>query len=174
MNKYFQGGRKREEPDQPHGQAGKISPDKKAITSRHCSAKGSQQKKNKLEVMLKKTPRRSLLRVQLCFALQKATVFYLLWPPAAPLGKPWVIFACSLRSPRVPSPPHAALQACSQQWHFCRWGMCLWIFFCLLTCLSCIKLYRRDRCSLSHELAKPSSAMSQVYLPGGEGREGSM
>lgn len=47
MNKHFQGGRKREEPDQPHSQAGKISPDKKAITSRHCRAKGSQQKENK-------------------------------------------------------------------------------------------------------------------------------
>jgi len=43
VNTNFQCGRKWEEPDEPHIQAGKISPNKKVITSRHCSGKGSQQ-----------------------------------------------------------------------------------------------------------------------------------
>lgn len=78
MNKHFQHGRKLEEPDQPANQSGKVSPNKEAITSRHCSAKYSNLQKNKLETMLKKTPWRPLLGPScvLYQVLQKAIAYY--------------------------------------------------------------------------------------------------
>ena len=75
MNKHFQGGRKGDEPDQPHNQAGKIPPDKKVITSRHSSAKGSQKQKNKLEIMLNKTPRRPLLESSCALYCRRPLLF---------------------------------------------------------------------------------------------------
>lgn len=58
MNKYFQGGRKQEEPEQPHNQVGKISHKKDLKTLQSQRQPGTE---NKLETMLKKTQQRALL-----------------------------------------------------------------------------------------------------------------
>lgn len=76
MNKYFQGGRKQEEPDQPHNQAGKVSHSKKDLKTLQSQGQpgteeqtGDNAEENSVE---------NTARVQLFFVLQRDIAFCLL------------------------------------------------------------------------------------------------
>lgn len=110
-------------------------------------------------------------RVQMCFVLQKATAFCVLWPPAAlPRWSLQVLCNASVShhhhvqlSEPLPITDISCTGECSSEYSSTSW--------CTLVVVQAVQ---RNHFSLSHESTNLCSVMSQVYLTGEKEREGSM
>lgn len=76
MNKYFQGGRKQEERDQPHNQAGKVSHSKKDFKT--LQSQGQPGTEEQTGDNAEENSAENTARVQLFFVLQRDIAFCLL------------------------------------------------------------------------------------------------
>lgn len=74
MNKYFQGGRKREEPDQLHNHVRKVSHNKKDLKTLQYQRQPGTEKKNTGD-NAEENSTESTARVQLFFVLQRDIAF---------------------------------------------------------------------------------------------------